>query len=62
MPFSKKQIMFMDIHNLANDLKSGLISWREFDKKLNLIIDENIISEVDYSKCQATKEQCKLSN
>jgi len=35
---SEQQVILNRIHNLANDLKAGLISWSEFDAQVEAII------------------------
>ncbi len=35
----KHEALFNLIHNLANDLKAGLIDWYEFDKRLAVLLE-----------------------
>ena len=37
---SDREKLECQIHNLANDLKSGLITWKQFDKMLKTTLDK----------------------
>ena len=39
---TKRNMLVNRIHNLANDLKSGLITWEYFDEQLEKVIEDNI--------------------